>query len=221
MENPVGQDVLPEDPETRALYRQHWQSIRTEEATGNRIQERYNFTLHEITASTFPEIVRYLYRQQTTALLLVSSSVVSAWPLVSRGGHDGVLGCPVCWNTDRILHRSSCSCGPLHVSFCCQLGWTLCRIPHRNRSVKNLHGYHQPVRSQEKWSSQKAGYKKKQPITTIVITDFSYISPWLIPSSFFPNSSVTCFFLVHDVIKHFPVLFSRTFSYHNVWNIGY
>jgi hypothetical protein len=67
MENPVGQDVLPEDPETRALYRQHWQSIRTEEATGNRIQERYNFTLHEITASTFPEMVRYLYRQQTTA----------------------------------------------------------------------------------------------------------------------------------------------------------
>ena len=48
MENPVGPDVLPEDPETRALYRQHWQSIRTEEATGNRIHERYNFTLHEI-----------------------------------------------------------------------------------------------------------------------------------------------------------------------------
>ena len=65
--NPVGPDVLPEDPETRALHRQHWQSIRTEEATGNPIQERYNFTLHEITASTFPEMVRYLYRQQTTA----------------------------------------------------------------------------------------------------------------------------------------------------------
>jgi hypothetical protein len=29
-------------------------------------------------------------------VLLVSSSVVSAWPLVSRAGHDGVLGCPVC-----------------------------------------------------------------------------------------------------------------------------
>jgi hypothetical protein len=66
MENPVGPDVLPEDPETRALYRQHWQSIRTEEAPVNPIQERYNFTLHEITASTFPEMVRYLYRQQTT-----------------------------------------------------------------------------------------------------------------------------------------------------------
>jgi hypothetical protein len=33
--------------------------------------------------------------------------------------------------------------------------------------------YHQPVRSHEKWTNQKAGYKKKQPITTIVITDFS------------------------------------------------
>ena len=67
MGNPVEPDVLPEDPETRALHRQHWQSIRTEEATGNPIQELYNFTLHEMTASTFPEMVRYLYRQQTTA----------------------------------------------------------------------------------------------------------------------------------------------------------
>ena len=29
-------------------------------------------------------------------VLLVFSSVVSAWPLVSRAGHDGVLGCPFC-----------------------------------------------------------------------------------------------------------------------------
>ena len=29
-------------------------------------------------------------------VLLVSSSVVSAWPLVFRAGHDGVLGCPFC-----------------------------------------------------------------------------------------------------------------------------
>ena len=58
MGNPVVPEVLPEDPETRALHRQHWQSIRTEEATGNPIQERYNFTLHEMTASTFPEMVQ-------------------------------------------------------------------------------------------------------------------------------------------------------------------
>jgi predicted RNA-binding Zn-ribbon protein involved in translation (DUF1610 family) len=60
-------EALPDDPETRALYIQHWQSIRTEEASGNHVHERYNFTLNEMTASTFPEIVRYLYRQQTTA----------------------------------------------------------------------------------------------------------------------------------------------------------
>ena len=48
------------------MYIQHWQSIRTEEAITNRIQDRYNFTLHEMTASTFPEMVRSLYRQQTT-----------------------------------------------------------------------------------------------------------------------------------------------------------
>jgi len=29
-------------------------------------------------------------------VLLVSSSVVSDWPLVSRAGHDGVLGCLFC-----------------------------------------------------------------------------------------------------------------------------
>jgi hypothetical protein len=69
MDNPVGPDVLPEDPETRVLYInvQHWKSLRTEEATGHRIQDRYHLTLHEMTASTFPEMVRSLYRQQTTA----------------------------------------------------------------------------------------------------------------------------------------------------------
>ena len=48
MDNPVGPDVFPEDPETRALNRQ---------TAGNPIQDRYNFTLHEMTASTFTEIV--------------------------------------------------------------------------------------------------------------------------------------------------------------------
>jgi len=60
-------EVLHDDPETRALYIQHWQSIRTEEATGNRVQDRYNFTLHEMTASTFPEMVHRIFRHQTTA----------------------------------------------------------------------------------------------------------------------------------------------------------
>jgi hypothetical protein len=86
MGNPVGPDVLPEDPENRALYRQHWQSIRTEETTGNHIQERYNFTLHDMTSSTFPEIVRYLYRQQTTAFKINLS-----YGFILRNIETGVL----------------------------------------------------------------------------------------------------------------------------------
>jgi hypothetical protein len=86
----------------------------------------------------FPMVTRYVSALGwvRVQVLLVSSSAVSAWPLVSHGGHDGVLGCPFCWHTGRILHRSSCSCGPLHACFCCQLGWTPCRIPHRNRSAQ-------------------------------------------------------------------------------------
>ena len=73
-------------PLTRALYREHWQSIRTEEATGNPIRERYSFTLHEMTASTFPEMVRYLYRQQTTAFKINLS-----FSFILRNIETGVL----------------------------------------------------------------------------------------------------------------------------------
>ena len=59
--------ILPEDPENRVLYFRHWNTIRTEEATGNHIQDKYNFTLRDMTASTFPEMVRRIFRQQTTA----------------------------------------------------------------------------------------------------------------------------------------------------------
>ena len=61
----VEPNILPEDPETRILYLRHWNTIRTEEA--NRVQDRYNFTLHDMTVSTFPEMVRRIFRQQTTA----------------------------------------------------------------------------------------------------------------------------------------------------------
>jgi hypothetical protein len=60
-------NILPEDPETCILYLRHWNTIRTEEVTGNGVQDRYNFTLHDMTASTFPEMVRRIFRQQTTA----------------------------------------------------------------------------------------------------------------------------------------------------------
>ena len=59
--------ILPEDPENRVLYFRHWNTIRTEETTGNHIQDKYNFTLRDMTASTFPEMVRRIFRQQTTA----------------------------------------------------------------------------------------------------------------------------------------------------------
>ena len=50
-------EVLPDDPETRVLYLRHWNTIRTEEATGNRVQDRHNFSLHEMTESIFTEMV--------------------------------------------------------------------------------------------------------------------------------------------------------------------
>jgi uncharacterized C2H2 Zn-finger protein len=59
--------ILPDDPETRILYLRHWNTIQTQENSGNRVQDRYNFTLSDITASTFPEIVHRIFRQQTTA----------------------------------------------------------------------------------------------------------------------------------------------------------
>jgi hypothetical protein len=59
--------LLPEDPETRILYLRHWNTIQTQENSGSRVQDRYNFTLHDIAASTFPEMIRRIFRQQTTA----------------------------------------------------------------------------------------------------------------------------------------------------------
>jgi hypothetical protein len=44
-----------------------WLEWRTEEVTGNRVQDRHNFTLHEMTVSTFTEMVHQIFREQTTA----------------------------------------------------------------------------------------------------------------------------------------------------------
>ena len=57
--------ILPEDPETRILYLRHWNII-----SGNRVQDRYNFILHDITASTFPEMVHHIFTQQSTAFMI-------------------------------------------------------------------------------------------------------------------------------------------------------
>ena len=63
----VEPNILPDDPETRILYLRHWNTIQTQENSENRVHDRYNFTLHDITASTFPEMVHRIFRQQTTA----------------------------------------------------------------------------------------------------------------------------------------------------------
>ena len=67
MENNVEPDVLPGDPDIRILYLRHWNNIRIDEATDNPIQDRYNFTLNDITSSTVPEMVHHIFRHQTTA----------------------------------------------------------------------------------------------------------------------------------------------------------
>jgi hypothetical protein len=41
--------------------------IQAQENSGNRVQDRYNFTLNDIASSTFPEMVHHIFRQQTTA----------------------------------------------------------------------------------------------------------------------------------------------------------
>ena len=118
-----------------AVYTRFW-------SRGRQVEPPCRLQLGSLLGGYLSVVKRYVAASSWVLLqvLLVSSSVVSAWPLVSRAGHDGVLGCPVYWSTDHILRRSSCSCGPLHVFFWCQLGWTLCCIPNRNRSVRKLHG---------------------------------------------------------------------------------
>ena len=62
----VEPNILPEDPETIILYIRHRNIIQTQENSGNRVQDRYNFTLSDITSSTFPENVRNIFTQQTS-----------------------------------------------------------------------------------------------------------------------------------------------------------
>ena len=63
----VEPNILPEDQETRILYLRHWYTIQTQENSGNRVQDRFHFTLNDITFSTFPEMVRHIFTQQTSA----------------------------------------------------------------------------------------------------------------------------------------------------------
>lgn len=60
----VEPNILPEDPDTRILYLRHWNNIQTQQNSGNRVQDRYNFNLNDI---SFPEMVRNIFTQQTSA----------------------------------------------------------------------------------------------------------------------------------------------------------
>jgi hypothetical protein len=63
----VEPNILPEDPETRILYIRNWNTIQSHENSRNCVQDRYNFTFNDITSSTFPEMVRRIFTQQTSA----------------------------------------------------------------------------------------------------------------------------------------------------------
>ena len=43
---------------------------RTRANTWNRVQDRYNFTINDITSSNFPEMVRHIFTQQSTAFTI-------------------------------------------------------------------------------------------------------------------------------------------------------
>ena len=78
--------ILPEAPETSILYLLHCNTIQTQKNSGNRVQDRYNFTLHDMTASTFPEMVRRIFRQQTTAF-----KINLAFGFILRNVETGLL----------------------------------------------------------------------------------------------------------------------------------
>jgi hypothetical protein len=87
----VEPNILPEDPETRILYLRHWNTIRTEEVTGNRVQDRYNFTLHDMTAFTFPEMVRRIFRQSLVESQVTEHVFPSIKILTTNGTGDRVV----------------------------------------------------------------------------------------------------------------------------------
>ena len=66
-------NILPEDPETRILYIRNWNTIQTHDNSRNCVQDQYNFTLNDITSSTFPEMVRHIFTRQTSAFRIIVS----------------------------------------------------------------------------------------------------------------------------------------------------
>jgi hypothetical protein len=63
----VEPNILPEDQETRLLYLGHWNTIQLEKTVETVSRIDISFTLNDITSSTFPEMVRHIFTQQTSA----------------------------------------------------------------------------------------------------------------------------------------------------------
>ena len=60
----------------RDLYLQHLDVIRDTENVGSRLLDRFNLTLNDITPSTFPEMVRQIFANQTTAFKIKMLRIV-------------------------------------------------------------------------------------------------------------------------------------------------
>ena len=59
--------ILPEDADTREVYLEHWDAIRTRSSVDNRVQDRYNFTLNDLNIHQFRDMAREIFHQQRTA----------------------------------------------------------------------------------------------------------------------------------------------------------
>ena len=103
----VEPNIFPEDPETRILYIRHWNTIQTQENSGNRVQDRYNFTLNDITSSTFLDMVRNIFTQQTSAFRINVSFVfiLTKSKLANYGTTIRVKTTPVFFDVPHLINK--------------------------------------------------------------------------------------------------------------------
>jgi hypothetical protein len=82
----VEPNILPEDKETRLLYLGHWNTIQLRKTVETVSRIDISFTLNDITSSTFPEMVRHIFTQQTSAFRINVS-----FGFISRNVETGEL----------------------------------------------------------------------------------------------------------------------------------
>ena len=64
---------LPEDPDTRKVYLENWDHIRTRENVDNRVQDRFNYTLHDLNIHQFQEATKEIFERQATCFKINAS----------------------------------------------------------------------------------------------------------------------------------------------------